>query len=435
MGFIRSCLLLIICLAYCCLFAQSPPQPQTAGTQSTSAPSEEKSAEAARVHEQLKQKDGEYADAMAVYAQHRYVDAVPMLEKLAVKYPENPVVLESLGVSLINSETELKDPQLRKQQRARGRSLLAKVQQQGIEDDLLLYYLRVIPADGGTDKVFSNQKEVNDAMQEGERMFARGDYKAAIKSYTRAMLLDPNLYRAVLFIGDSYFADKQYGSACEWFSRATQLDPNTETAYRYWGDALVRMGKLDEARSRFIDAVVAEPYERQAWVGLKQWADAAKVQLMAPNINAPKRPEATQGSDGKVTIPIALNLGSDKKDGTASWSIYQLMSGGWQAGVFKQRFPNEKEYRHTLVEESSSLGAVVSAVQEDLKKRKLKTKDLDPGIALLLKLSDSGMLEPHILINRADAGIAQDYAAYRDKNRDKLRQYLDEYVVPKTPTN
>jgi hypothetical protein len=32
----------------------------------------------------------------------------------------------------------------------------------------------------------------------------------------------------------------------------------------------------------------------------------------------------------------------------------------------------------------------------------------------------------------ADQGIAQDYVAYRKNNRDKLPQYLDEFVVPKT---
>jgi hypothetical protein len=73
---------------------------------------------------------------------------------------------------------------------------------------------------------------------------------------------------------------------------------------------------------------------------------------------------------------------------------------------------------------------VASAVREDLKKGKLKTKNLDPGIALLLKLSDSDLLHAHILIDRVDAGIAKDYGSYREKNRDKIRRYLDEYVVP-----
>jgi len=60
-----------------------------------------------------------------------------------------------------------------------------------------------------------------------------------------------------------------------------------------------------------------------------------------------------------------------------------------------------------------------------------KVKKLDPNLAVLLKLKESGLVEPYILISAADQGIAQDYAAYREQHRDKLRQYLDEIVVPK----
>jgi hypothetical protein len=45
----------------------------------------------------------------------------------------------------------------------------------------------------------------------------------------------------------------------------------------------------------------------------------------------------------------------------------------------------------------------------------------------------AGLLEPFVLLNRADNDITQDYNDYRAANRDKLRRYLDEFVVPKTP--
>jgi hypothetical protein len=40
------------------------------------------------------------------------------------------------------------------------------------------------------------------------------------------------------------------------------------------------------------------------------------------------------------------------------------------------------------------------------------------------------MIEPYVLLNAADEGIAQDYPGYREKNREKLEQYLSEFVVP-----
>jgi hypothetical protein len=50
--------------------------------------------------------------------------------------------------------------------------------------------------------------------------------------------------------------------------------------------------------------------------------------------------------------------------------------------------------------------------------------------ANLLKLQEAGFLEAYILLALADQGIAQDYLPYREKNRDKIRRYLSEFVVP-----
>ena len=46
-------------------------------------------------------------------------------------------------------------------------------------------------------------------------------------------------------------------------------------------------------------------------------------------------------------------------------------------------------------------------------------------------LAKDGMLAPYVLISAADAGIAQDYAAYRAAHRDVLHAYVERYVVRK----
>ena len=67
------------------------------------------------------------------------------------------------------------------------------------------------------------------------------------------------------------------------------------------------------------------------------------------------------------------------------------------------------------------------------KKKKNASVPKDPDVSTLLKLHQAGMIEPYVLLNAADEGIAQDYAAYREKNRAKLEQYLSEFVVPPAP--
>jgi hypothetical protein len=47
----------------------------------------------------------------------------------------------------------------------------------------------------------------------------------------------------------------------------------------------------------------------------------------------------------------------------------------------------------------------------------------------LLDLDKDGMLECWILLNGADQGIVQDYAAYRATHRALLHAYIDKYVI------
>jgi tetratricopeptide (TPR) repeat protein len=393
-----------------------------------------KNAEAKRSAEKLRAMDLEYNRAMELSDQHREFDALPIWEHLIKRYPDDPMTMRHLGIALIATNPTIPDEKARKEQRARGWSLLSRFKSLGYQDELATYYLSVIPEDGGLDAMFSNRKEVNDAMKEGEEAFARHDYKSAIAAYTRAMEADPSLYHAVLFIGDSYFAEGDYDNAILWFERAGRVNPNIETAYRYWGDALLKTGKMADARARYIDAIIADPYNRRTWSGIQSWIDKNKVRAVMPDIKAPKRP-VNADNGGKIQIMIDPNTLNDqaKQNGTSAWMMYSLIIGSWQAKNFKEKFPNEKEYRHSLLEESDALGLVAATVNADIAKGNLKPEALDPGIATLLKLHKAGLMDPYILFTMVDKGIAQDYAGYRGIYRDKLRQFLDEFVIPKSP--
>jgi len=110
--------------------------------------------------------------------------------------------------------------------------------------------------------------------------------------------------------------------------------------------------------------------------------------------------------------------------------IYSIGRAAWMTEKrFFEAFPNEKQYRHSLREESESLRVTAESVLTQLKEGKLKESSLDMSIANLLKVHKDGLLEPFVLLAKADDGIARDYAEYRKNNRDKLRRYLNEYVT------
>jgi hypothetical protein len=94
---------------------------------------------------------------------------------------------------------------------------------------------------------------------------------------------------------------------------------------------------------------------------------------------------------------------------------------------FAKAYPNETDYRHSLLEEASALGLVVEAVKRKQKENKITR--MDESLANLLKLFEEGLLESYILFALADQGIAKDYDEYRKSNREKLRRYLVAYVT------
>jgi hypothetical protein len=107
----------------------------------------------------------------------------------------------------------------------------------------------------------------------------------------------------------------------------------------------------------------------------------------------------------------------------------------WQRGDrFQKKFPQEAEYRHSLSEESEALTAaakVLKKLREDEKTAELVTGD--PAAGLLLKLYEANLIDSYVLFSLGDDGIAKDYIAYRAKNRVKLEDYMDKFVVSPAP--
>src|SRR5215216_383528 len=170
--------------------------------------------------------DDERQRAFQLYKDAKYVEALPLFEKLAVANPQDRAVFETLGLLVYTQSAYLKDPEERRKARKRGRELLLQAQELGSSSPTVAALIEGIPADGGNDENYSPQKEVDEAMKQGEAAFAKGDFATALEMYKRAFLLDPKLYEAALFIGDVYFKTADQPKAGEWFERATQINPD-----------------------------------------------------------------------------------------------------------------------------------------------------------------------------------------------------------------
>lgn len=362
-------------------------------------------------------------EAFELIKQNRYLDALPLLKKIAATDPTDGDFWAYYSFAVYTRSQTLESAEARQTERLAALLLARKAEQLGSKNRLVLQLLETIPSDGGNDK-FAENADVNQALQEGEAFFGRGEFEKALTAYQRALKLDPKNYEATVFAGDTFFARRMYAESESWFAKAANIAPDREIAYRFWGDALRLQGKSEEAIDKYVEALIAEPNSRLSQENIIGCAEE----------NDGWNPTVVTPPGGKPSGEILFDEAKLKtEDGTRNWLRYRQMRELWQKQLFKKEFP-AKEYRHTLREEAAALRIVAEAAKSDLQKGNVKT--LDENLVNLIKINDAGLLEAYILFVRPNDEISEDYVKYRETNRNWLRRFITEFLIgAKKPTN
>ena len=367
--------------------------------------------------QQLKQKISE------LIKQQKYVQLLPLLEKMASIEPNDPDTHFHLGFALMAQANISQNADERKTLRVRARQEFIKAKDLGEKAPVVDALIPSLAADGSDGPAFSANKEANDLMAQAEGFFSEGKLDDALLYYQNSLLLDPKLYEAALYSGDVYAQKQDWTQSEIWYQKAIAINPDKEIGYRYSATPFMRQGKYDVARDRYVEAYITEPYSRFSKAGLQQWSIATKSQLGSPNIDIPAHVKLDENGNAKVDLDVNL-VNSGRNDGSFAWVVYAGTRSLWHKEKFIKMFPAEKTYRHSLDEEADALRNVIHAAMADKKLEKLS-----PSLAKLKELDDRGFLESYILLVRADDGIAADYPRYLSQNREKLRQYVVEYVL------
>jgi tetratricopeptide (TPR) repeat protein len=369
------------------------------------------------------------AKASEFFSQGKRLEALPLLEELVRAHPQDPEMLVALAACLVEHSSTLTDPDQAARERFRARDLLQKGWDLGNTSPLaesLLQLLGQLPKNG--EVRFSEKPEVQQIMLAGEAAFARRDFDEALKDYARARELEPSNYAAALFTANTWDRKDDFARAREWYERAIQLDLNVETAWRYYADMLAKQGDMTRARKMLIGAAVAEPYNRIVWRELNAWATLNKTTINFVYVGIPALPKEAPAQNARLDPNRPPEV-------SAAWLAYHAVRARWQQeGEFRKHYPRETEYRHSLGEEAEALKAAAAVLQKlrDDEKTAVMIQG-DQALTLLLNLQQAGLMESYVLFSLGDAGIARDYSAYRDKNRGRLEEYVEKFVVPPAP--
>ncbi|NOT49312.1 MAG: tetratricopeptide repeat protein [Acidobacteria bacterium] len=360
------------------------------------------------------------AKAMALIEQQRFAEAVPHLEVVVKAIPDDGRIRFLYGWSLLTKSKQVNNTEEAKQLSAKALEQLKEAKKLGLKDPALDSLLAVISGEPAADSdgpAYSLNAEAEKTMHQAEGLFAQSKYEEAAKLFEKVLTLDPKVYQAAVSGGDCFVQKGDWATAEKWYQRAITIDPNRETAYRYSATPFMKQKKYDQARERYIEAYIVEPYNRMSSRGIDQWSEITGKELTHPAVNVP---EFIFDAKGKAAPKSAI----DPKDPDASpWLAYFAARESWKNEKFAKVFPKEKEYRHSLAEEADSLRAAVKAAQTG--------KSSSKHFETLSQLDKEGLLEAYILLARANEGIAEDHPEYLKNNRPKLRQYVANYVIQK----
>lgn len=358
------------------------------------------------------------AKAKALMSEDRLIEALPVLEQLVAASPNDGEAFENLGFALLGKTVHVESAADRKQLRVRARDAFVKAKSLGNNSNLVSAMISSLPEDGSDAKDFSKDPISNALTNAGERSFTSGKLDEAIEYYRQALKADPKNYFAALFAGDMYLKKDDFTNAETWYQKAIAIDPYIETAYRYSATPLMKAQKYDLARDRYIEAWITEPYSQFAVNGIIQWGQVTNTRLGHPKFDIP---QSTTGADGKTNTTLNINILND--DGGIAWISYTATRETWKKEKFKQTFPGESVYRHSMAEEADALRSVVKIAKT------LKSKKPNPQFEMIEKMDKDGVLEAYVLMAIPDQGIAKDHPAYLRANRDKLRLYVQKYVI------
>jgi tetratricopeptide (TPR) repeat protein len=214
--------------------------------------------------------DDKAARANELFQALKRPEALPLYEDLAKAYPNEQLYAERLADCLGAKAAQLSDPAEIKATLTRMRDAAKRAVELGDTTEYIRMMANIDPGQPLYGGITSPGKAL---LAEAEKAYTAGDFPTAMTKYTAAAEADPHLYEAPLYAGDTAYVQKDLKTAALWFARAIAINPDRETAYRYWGDAIMKYGDDPmAAREKFINAIVAEPYNRLAWQGIQQWA-------------------------------------------------------------------------------------------------------------------------------------------------------------------
>lgn len=249
-----------------------------------------------------------------------------------------------------------------------------------------------------------------------EDLIAKQQYRKAAELYLQVMEMEPSFSRAVLHLGDCFFQNGQMEQALKAYTMAAQISPLDPSTHRFAADALLKLGRVDEARQRLMTSLLADPSYPWAWrdlrgmhgsQGLERHLNLIPVDLLLPQ---PDDYDRLISAMDAATAP--------------AWRAYLDCKIQWQNELYRSRFGGEV-YRYSAAEEIDCLGRL-TAIWGELR---LADPELsNPELDFLRQVSLASQTEAFVFLELFSELLRPEFEAWKRRRPKSAQRYLKDFV-------
>lgn len=271
-------------------------------------------------------------------------------------------------------------------------------------------YLRMALRDQKVDSGLGT-KELN-YYDKAEKEFGARNYNKAAKYYQRAIDINPNFYKALLYLGDSYYLLENYIEAIDKFSACVDRFPNLLEPRKYLVDAYYKEGLYKDALKEAISCMLVYPD-----LIVRQRMEYAAFELnLKPSFDWSPR-KVFPNAVGEESLRL---MDKDKQPHIqvdSLWKIYESALGD------VKEFCSEEGVIVAKNEYSPYKYLEVYSWEKMLKNS--KSEELE----VAREMKRLGYLDCYVFLSRFHDDLYPQYQHFIQNNRERILKYYNEVVL------
>lgn len=127
-----------------------------------------------------------------------------------------------------------------------------------LHQNLSAVYLRQGEADKAYQELMTMQKNADMCFNYGLSFYQKETYLDASAYFEKAIMLNPDMFKAYLYAGESHFRMQEYPAAAYFFANAKNISQNSPEAYYHCAKAQLQLMELDKAYNNLAKAKILD---------------------------------------------------------------------------------------------------------------------------------------------------------------------------------